>query len=141
MTVLVVGGVVAEAVVVALVKVTAIPHVGQGLKGELYPAIIYANDKYSATIHTNAKERLEVPRPSLTLSTSPIPTCGVSASLPIDPALTRWIGQVPSFDPSCLPPEIELMDYDMVARNTTTSGSIPPIDVHMDHADVAGRSD
>jgi hypothetical protein len=28
---------------------------------ELFPAVIYANENYSTTIHTNARERLEVP--------------------------------------------------------------------------------
>jgi hypothetical protein len=27
----------------------------------LYPAVIFTNDNYSVTIHTNARERLEVP--------------------------------------------------------------------------------
>ena len=32
-----------------------------GLQGELYPAVVMTNDNYSVSIHTNAKERLEVP--------------------------------------------------------------------------------
>ena len=28
---------------------------------EMFPAVLFANEHYSATIHTNARERLEVP--------------------------------------------------------------------------------
>jgi hypothetical protein len=33
----------------------------EGLRGELFPAMIFANEHFSATIHTNARERLAVP--------------------------------------------------------------------------------
>jgi hypothetical protein len=33
----------------------------EGLRGELFPAMIFANEHFSATIHTHARERLAVP--------------------------------------------------------------------------------